>query len=209
MKKGSFALLFSITAMIISLIAVCKHEAYNTNLLSGLSYLVGFTALVVAIFVMAQIYQAFHLKKEMDEQNSRLLLQVKEEREKLMLGFKRYSEQLSTALNEKIEKEINDYDHTISANIYQVYAISEHLRRNHFKLALDFLMRALEEVNLATKDKTPLEGIIDYIQVVKEEGQHTFSISKDEKERYNLILAETKDSKAFELMEYIQSLERA
>lgn len=102
------------------------------------------------------------------------------------------------------------YDYNVDAVVTQLYAISVHLAQKDYKNTLKCLMDALEKANKSRNYeikgiKNPSHGIISFIQYLKKiNGEIT--LDAKEVERYKLILAETKDNDAIDLIPYIQSL---
>lgn len=68
-----FASIASGIALILSLVVMLKYN-YRTNLeIDYLGAIAGVLSLFVAVFVGVQIYQSFNLKRDIDEQNKKLL----------------------------------------------------------------------------------------------------------------------------------------
>lgn len=199
MKKENILLwILTISSLAISLLALAavlpKQESLGFDYLGAL---LGFGSLLIAIYVAVQIYQSFNLKKEIDIQNRELLSEMNERNIKQISNLKK---EVASILENRIE----DYNHTISGNIYQIHAIA-HMRQNHFKAALNSLMEGLEEVNQAT-DKSPLEGIISYIRGVKIEGCGTFQITKKEYDKYASIVWNASNHEYIDIIDYLRLL---
>lgn len=199
MKKGNILLwILTISSLAISLLALAavlpKQESLGFDYLGAL---LGFGSLLIAIYVAVQIYQSFNLKKEIDIQNRELLSEMNERNIKQISNLKK---EVTSILENRIE----DYNHTISGNIYQIHAIA-HMRKNHFKAALNSLMEGLEEVNKAT-DKSPLEGIISYIRGVEIEGCGTFQITKKEYDKYASIVWNASNHEYIDIIDYLRLL---
>lgn len=102
------------------------------------------------------------------------------------------------------------YDNNVEALATQLYAISVYLPHNNYKMTLKTLMDALEKANKSRNYeikgiKNPSHGIISFIQYLKKKNGE-ITLNAKEVERYKLILAETKDNDAIDLIPYIQSL---
>lgn len=122
-----------------------------------------------------------------------------------MANTKSLADKLKEETENIISKRIEDYDHTISASVYQVFAQGLMIQHKD-KDALDYLMKALESLEKAT-DKTPMEGIISFIEYM-EHFQYKPTLSKEEVEKYSCLLGKTGNSKAIKLIAYIQSLSK-
>ena len=81
----------------------------------------------------------------------------------------------------------------------QLYAICECNRNNRFDTALEYLFSALQEVNLAT-DKTPLEGILSYIEPTIEGAKGRFTFDEETINRYVKDLALCGSNEALDLI---------
>lgn len=207
-KKVNLSFWLSIASVILSVIAICI-AAYRTPEL-GFDYqgvIVAFLSLVVTLFVAVQIYQSFNLKRDIDLLNNELYNKMKNESESMLNTYMANTRSLSDKLKKDTEyiirKKIEDYDHTISASVYQVF--SQGLMIQHKdKDALECLMKAIESLEKAT-DKTPLEGVISFIEYM-EYIQTKPSLTKEEVYKYCCLLGKTGNSKAIKLIAYIQSL---
>lgn len=73
-----FASIASGLSLILSLVVMLRYN-YRTNLeIDYLGAIVAVLSLAVAIFVGVQIYQSFNLKRDIDEQNRKLLDESKD-----------------------------------------------------------------------------------------------------------------------------------
>lgn len=73
-----FASIASGISLILSLVVMLRYN-YRTNLeIDYLGAIAGVLSLFVAVFVGVQIYQSFNLKRDIDEQNKRLLKDMKD-----------------------------------------------------------------------------------------------------------------------------------
>ncbi|WP_321437301.1 hypothetical protein [uncultured Bacteroides sp.] len=192
MKKEKWALGLSIVAIILSIIALSisfiRCESITVDFIS---LLISVATLAITVYVGIQIYQSFTLKKDIDKMQTEHSERLKEETRKI------------------VEDKILDYDHTVSASISQVYAISTFLNRNDFKGALHWLIISLEEINKAS-DKTPLNGIISYIKYIKDENTRNslyITLTNEEKQQYISEISKAQHGNSVELIEFIASLE--
>lgn len=208
MKKENISLIVSGMAFILSVVAICM-AAYRTPEL-GFDYqgvIVAFLSLVVTFFVAVQIYQSFNLKRDIDRSNNELYDKMKRECESALNTYMANTISLADKLKKETEniisKRIEDYDHTISASVYQVFAQGFMIQHKD-KDALECLMKALESLEKAT-DKTPLEGIISFIDYMKY-MQMKPHLTKEEAEKYSCLLGKTGNNKAIRLIAYVQSL---
>lgn len=208
MKKENISLIVSGMAFILSVVAICM-AAYRTPEL-GFDYqgvIVAFLSLVVTFFVAVQIYQSFNLKRDIDRSNNELYDKMKRECESTLNTYMANTISLADKLKKETEniisKRIEDYDHTISASVYQVFAQGFMIQHKD-KDALECLMKALESLEKAT-DKTPLEGIISFIDYMKY-MQMKPHLTKEEAEKYSCLLGKTGNNKAIRLIAYVQSL---
>lgn len=208
MKKENISLIVSGMAFILSVVAICM-AAYRTPEL-GFDYqgvIVAFLSLVVTFFVAVQIYQSFNLKRDIDRSNNELYDKMKRECESALNTYMSNTISLADKLKKETEniisKRIEDYDHTISASVYQVFAQGFMIQHKD-KDALECLMKALESSEKAT-DKTPLEGIISFIDYMKY-MQMKPHLTKEEAEKYSCLLGKTGNNKAIRLIAYVQSL---
>lgn len=199
MKKENillWSLVLASLAMSLSALAVNLPTQKDLGF-DYLGLLLGFSSLLIAIYVGVQIYQSFNLKKDIDNQNRVLLSEMNDKNIKQITTLK---EEVATIIDNKIE----DYSHTISGNIYQLHAI-DCMRRSLFKSALDSLMKGVEEVNQAT-DKSPQEGIISYIRGVRIEGGITFQITKKEYDKYASIIWNASNHEYVDIIDYLRLL---
>lgn len=141
MKKRENILLWLMVAasllMSLSALAVTLPKQKNLSF-DYLGLLLGFGSLLIAIYVGVQIYQSFNLKKDIDAQNKELLAEMNESNHKQIFTLK---EEVTALIHSKIE----DYDHTMRANIYLIYAIG-YKNTFFYKAALDSVMNGLNEI---------------------------------------------------------------
>lgn len=199
MKKESWALVLSGIAIGVSIACfitmLVRHEPFEFDITGSLMC---FATLLVTLYVGAQVFHSFTIKQGIDKQNRKFLSEMREENKTLIKNIKE-----ETKL--EIEAKLEDYDHTITASIYQIYAITECYRRNQFKKATIYLFKALSEANKAS-DKTPLSGILDYLKATLNDGGGHIKLSNDEVKEYTKELALCGEEKAINLIPNIQSL---
>lgn len=206
--KINWALGLSIVAVMLSVIAIAVAVYRSPEL--GFDYqgiIVAILSLAVTFFVAVQIYQSFTLKRDIDQINNSLYERMKKENDDILDSYIKRTDNLVGTLKKDVEhiisKKIEDYDHTVSASVFQVF--SHGLMMQHKdKAALDCLMKALESLEKAT-DKTPLEGVISFIEYMKY-FQFKPSLTKEEAEKYSCLLGKTGNREAIKLIDYIQSL---
>lgn len=200
MKKENMILAISIIALCFSLLSFllwfCKYEPVTWSLLD-----VCFSVISVGItaFVASQIYHSFTLTRNIEEKNALLKKDFEEESKKQIWELKDWFENI-----------MRSYDHNVNAVVYQLGAINEHFSVGNYEKALHLLMKALNEANISRKNeikgvKNPAEGIISYIKQFKIRGIK-LSLPAEKVEVYKLILADTQDKDAIDLIPYIQSL---
>lgn len=149
-NKEKGALGFSVIAVILSIIAIAVAVYRSPEL--GFDYqgiIVAMLSLAVTFFVAVQIYQSFTLKRDIDHINNSLYERMKKENEGILDSYIKRTDDLVGSLKNDVEriisKRIEDYDHTVSASVFQVF--SHGLMMQHKdKAALDCLMKALEAV---------------------------------------------------------------
>lgn len=84
-----FASIASAISLILSIVVMLRYN-YRKNLeIDYLGAIAGVLSLFVAVFVGVQIYQSFNLKRDIDEQNKKLLDNMKIENEKSLAQLKK------------------------------------------------------------------------------------------------------------------------
>lgn len=118
-------------------------------------------------------------------------------------------------VNARIKKEVDDYDHTVSALVMQLFTIQEYFNKNHFEKAIDRFMEALAEANKGSRSEEVRDGILSYLLVIKQ--KHDFYkekelpsgifVIKGKREPYLEILSSIKNKEAKEIALFISELE--
>lgn len=188
MKKENIALGLSSIAIAVSIIALCI-SAYRTPEL-GFDYmgvLVGILALLVTILIGWQVFNAIQMQTTLREINSRM------------------------------NKEIDDYDHTVSALVVQLHSIIEYFNKRYYAKAIDRFIYCLDEANKGSRSDEVIEGIFSYLLAIKdeykrlEEKEKEFQtyifILKGKREHYINILSKIRRKEASEIIAFISELE--
>lgn len=200
MKKEGWILTISIVALCLSifsfLIWFCEYKPVTWSLLD-----VCFSVISagITVFVASQVYHSFTLVKKIDEKNAQLKNDFEQECRRQIDEFKK-----------EFRNNMISYDNNVDAVVTQLYAISVHLAQKDYKNTLKCLMDALEKANISRTHeingiKNPSHGIISFIQYLKKINGKIV-LNATEVERYKIILAETKNNDAIDLIPYIQSL---
>lgn len=200
MKKEGWILTLSIVALCLSVFSFlmwfCEYKPMTWSLLD-----VCFSVISagITVFVASQVYHSFTLVKKIDEKNAQLKNDFEQECRRQIDEFKK-----------EFRNNMISYDNNVDAVVTQLYAISVHLAQKDYKNTLKCLMNALEKANISRTHeingiKNPSHGIISFIQYLKKINGKIV-LNPNEVERYKLILAETKDNDAIDLIPYIQSL---
>lgn len=200
MKKEGWILTISIVALCLSifsfLIWFCEYKPVTWSLLD-----VCFSVISagITVFVTSQVYHSFTLVKKIDEKNAQLKNDFEQECRRQIDEFKK-----------EFRNNMISYDNNVDAVVTQLYAISVHLAQKDYKNTLKCLMDALEKANISRTHeingiKNPSHGIISFIQYLKKINGKIV-LNATEVERYKIILAETKNNDAIDLIPYIQSL---
>ncbi|WP_418946536.1 hypothetical protein [Phocaeicola plebeius] len=200
MKKEGWILTISIVALCLSifsfLIWFCEYKPVTWSLLD-----VCFSVISagITVFVASQVYHSFTLVKKIDEKNAQLKNDFEQECRRQIDEFKK-----------EFRNNMISYDNNVDAVVTQLYAISVHLAQKDYKNTLKCLMNALEKANISRTHeingiKNPSHGIISFIQYLKKVNGKIV-LNPNEVERYKMILAETKNKDAIDLIPYIQSL---
>lgn len=152
-------------------------DSFYSNILGWLGVLVAVLAVLVTLLLAWQIYSVWQMNK------------IRKEFEELA------------------EKEINDYDHTISGVIIQLQGLSE-FNRAQYPYALDAFLDALHEADKG-KRKDVVDDILKYIYEIKrkkeEEGVSLY-LMKDKRERHIKTIKSVKGNYAKGLVSFIESL---
>lgn len=200
MKKEGWILTISIVALCLSIFSFlmwfCEYKPVTWSLLD-----VCFSVISagITVFVASQVYHSFTLVKKIDEKNAQLKNDFEQECRRQIDEFKK-----------EFRNNMISYDNNVDAVVTQLYAISVHLAQKDYKNTLKCLMNALEKANISRTHeingiKNPSHGIISFIQYLKKVNGKIV-LNPNEVERYKMILAETKNKDAIDLIPYIQSL---
>lgn len=191
------ALVLSVISL---LIWVCKYEPVTWTWLDVFSSAI---SLSVGVFVAVQIYQSFTLRRDINKDNEVLYQKIKEDNALMEKKAEKAISSFEKRIDEIMKEKIEDYDHTVSASVYQLYSFML-MQEQKDNEALNYLIRALELLEKGT-DKSPQEGIISFIQHM-EATKKNAKLSKDEVDKYCIILGKTGNKEAISLIPYIQSL---
>lgn len=200
--KCNWAIGISIISILASISAIFiwlfNYQPVTWSLLDCAS---SFIAMAVAAFVMAQIYQLFSLLSKIDDKNTRLLNQVKEDNGKL-----------EAKIMEQIKKRMVSYDHNTQAVVYQINAVNTHFINHDYQNAFELLMEALNEANIARSGdfpeiENPAGGILSFLTAIKNLNT-PISVSEEQANRYCKILAQTSTDEAIALISYIQNIRK-
>lgn len=129
----------------------------------------------------------------------------------LLLAWQIYSvwqmNKIRKEFKELVEKEINDYDHTISGLMLQIQGIHA-LNEAQYIIALDVFMDALLEANKG-KRKDRVDDILKFIYEIKDkkekEGVNLY-LMKDSREHHINTIKSVKGNYAKGLVGFIESL---
>lgn len=118
-------------------------------------------------------------------------------------------------INGRIKREIDDYDHTVSALVMQLFTIQEYFNKNHFEKAIDRFMEALGEAIKGSRSEEVRDGILSYLLGIKQkhdlykekELPSGIFIIKGKRDSYLEILSSVKNKEAKEIAEFISELE--
>lgn len=200
--KCNWAIGISIISILASISAIFiwlfNYQPVTWSLLDCAS---SFIAMAIAAFVMAQIYQLFSLLSKIDDKNARLLNQVKKENSKLEAN-----------IMEQIKSRMVSYDHNVQATVYQINAVNTHFVNNDYQNALELLMEALNEANIARlgdfpEIRNPAGGILSFIIAIKNMNP-PINVSEEKANEYCKILAQTGTDEAIGLISYIQNMRK-
>lgn len=100
-----FASIASVVSLILSLLVMIRYNYRSSLEIDYLGAIVAIISLGVAIFIGVQIYQSFTLKRDIDEQNNRLLNDAKESFSKEVYELKNSIKELQS-LRPIFEKEL-------------------------------------------------------------------------------------------------------
>ena len=118
-------------------------------------------------------------------------------------------------IDSKMKKEIDDYDHTVSALFTQLFSIQEYFKGNHYEKAIDGFLSAIEEACKGSRKEDVIEGIFSYLDVIKKHHESytvrdmpsELYIIKGKREYYLNILSKVKGKEAKEFASFISDLE--
>lgn len=145
---------------------------------------------------MAQIYQAFTLKKDIEKRNKELLDEAKEEFD---TSLKSTKEEFS----KKLEDRITDYDYKVQAGIYLSMGLDQY-HIGHYIVALEYLNCALKNINKCD-EKTNLEIILGGIKKIYKKNTLK-GIDKNIQKDLIAGLLKTDLPSKIEMIEYFSSL---
>lgn len=153
-----FASIASGLSLILSLVVMLRYN-YRTNLeIDYLGAIVAVLSLAVAIFVGVQIYQSFNLKRDIDEQNRKLLDESKDVFKEVKKDYQHQIELIKNE-NKKIEQDYQELekslkytqsDITFSSIFNNTMILEREANDNFVQYIFDGYMDAL---NVAIQDK--------------------------------------------------------
>ena len=185
MKKENWILALSITSIVLSSIAVliwlCEYEPVTWSLLDSCFAVL---SAGMTLFVASQVYHSFTLVRKIDEKNTILR--------------KEFGKDVEFKLNEykmMYEDVMRSYDHNVTALARQMAAIMNYFPIGDYEMALNELMEALNEANLAREHEVegvanPSNGIISFIKEVENRKPYIV-LDSETVDKYKTILAET------------------
>lgn len=200
MKKENWILMLSIVSIVLSIVAIliwlCEYHPVTWSLLDSCFAVL---SAGMTLFVASQVYHSFTLVRKIDEKNAIL----KKEFEKVVEGK-------VNEYKKKYEDVMRSYDHNVTALARQMAAIMNYFPIGDYEMALNELMEALNEANLAREHEVegvanPSNGIISFIKEIENRKPYIV-LDLETVDRYKTILAETKMKDAIDLIPYIQSM---
>lgn len=160
-----FTIITSGIAIILSLVTIFRYD-YRTDLeIDYLGGMVAIISLAVTVFVTVQIYQSFNLKKDIDEQNKKLLKDMETTNKHQIETLVNENEKLRSQFQE-IKKELEWLKSDITFTRILNYATKMH-DGNLIQYAIDGYMDALL---VAVKDnltKDRIEVIINLLSKIR------------------------------------------
>lgn len=156
-----FASIASGISLILSIVMMLRYN-YRTNLETDyLGAIVAVLSLAVAVFVGVQIYQSFNLKRDIDEQNKKLIEGVKEEYKCIFSSIMKEKERLeAVSANlennfDKLKKEIDKLKSDIT--FAQVFNYARSIK---LKISDEYVLDAyMDALNVAIKDELSQDRI--------------------------------------------------
>lgn len=200
MKKENWILMLSIVSIVLSIVAIliwlCEYHSVTWSLLDSCFAVL---SAGMTLFVASQVYHSFTLVRKIDEKNAIL----KKEFEKVVEGK-------VNEYKKNYEDVMRSYDHNVTALARQMVAIMNYFPIGDYEMALNELMEALNEANLAREHEVegvanPSNGIISFIKEIENRKPYIV-LDLETVDRYKTILAETKMKDAIDLIPYIQSM---
>lgn len=211
-----FAYLMSGISFILSIVVMLRYN-YRTNL--GIDYLgaiVAVLSLAVAVFVGVQVYQSFNLKRDIDEQNKKLLISLnqsnKELADKLQEEYKQLSDVYKEIENNAVNKPLCI---TLSQTGYSFYLLAQNTtnmseKQIYISNAIPLLMNSIkaygkglrgEEVN--NFNSLSIETLMDIKSMVDKGFFQFIKVGKDEYARYKAIAEYSNNERVKKFVDFL------
>lgn len=197
-----FASIASGISLMLSIMVMFRYNYRNNLEMDYLGSIVAILSFAVAVFVGVQIYQSFNLKRDIDEQNKKLIEGVKEEYKCIFSSIMKEKERLegvSANLEnnfDKLKKEIDKLKSDITFDQVFNYA-----RSITSKISDEYVLDAyLDALNVAIKDElsqdridVSIDCIIGIISIYSMETSNTkIPLLEDKRHFYYEILSSIK-----------------
>lgn len=156
-----FASLMSGISLILSIVVMLKYN-YRSNLeMDYLGSIVAILSFAVAVFVGVQIYQSFNLKRDIDEQNKKLIDNVKKDYEtslSFMRKEKEILERISNNLKDEFDQLKKDMEKLKSDITFD--QVFDYARNITSKISNEYVLDAyMDALNVAIKDRLSQDRI--------------------------------------------------
>lgn len=169
----------SLLALVISIIALMlSYRVIPVDFKDYWGFVLGVLTLFITILIGWQIYNSIEINKKIDR--------------------------IDAIIQKEIELKIQDYNYVVSALFIQNKGIA-HFEANRGEMALELFMESLEYLNKSTNQKYT-EGVITYIEAIRNKSMYISFITQDQKYKYITILSECKCEKKTEIMDFIMNL---
>lgn len=180
--------MIALTICLIILAVYCPKTDVNMDYLGAI---VAILSLVVAVFVAAQIYQSFNLKKDIDEQNKKLLEDMKnankqqieelvKENEKLRSQFQDIKGELEELKADTTFSNVFNYARRMDIAQYTTYAIDGYI----------------DALNVAIKDKLrkdrvdiSINAINRIIDIAQKNGNKVYILPNTRSTYHDIIMS--------------------
>lgn len=177
--KSKTSIYISVISILFSIIAICfAWKSLENYKIDIIGVVIGISGLIVTATIGWQIYNAIQLNSLIKEFDSRM------------------------------EREIDDYNHTVTGLFIQMQTMQDYLKGNMYEWALEGFMRAIEEANKG-KRKEIVEGIISFLYRIKDDKENLNAnvfIIQGQKDRYLGIINNVRGLYAEGIVDFIKSL---